>query len=147
MDAIFTQRIRKAGFKLVLLAVLASVMASEPALAQRRGHGHGHVRFGVGLYVGVPLFSYPYYYPPAYYYPPVYYPPVVLSQPAPPVYVEQSAVQPVQSSQQAAPQAAPQPTSQPAQNWWYFCAESDGYYPYVKQCAAGWQRVSPQPPG
>lgn len=141
----------KVSFRFLLLALLAGPMASTPALAQRHGHGHGHghghshVRFGIGINFGVPLFGYPYYYPPFYHYPAVYSP-VVLSQPAPPVYVEQS-VSHGQSYQQASPRPASQAAPQPAQNWWYFCAESNGYYPYVKQCAAGWQRVSPHPPG
>ena len=34
----------------------------------------------------------------------------------------------------------------PASAYWYYCAESKAYYPYVKHCPAGWQRVAPQPP-
>ncbi len=26
-----------------------------------------------------------------------------------------------------------------------YCAESKTYYPYVKECPGGWQRVTPQP--
>jgi hypothetical protein len=51
---------------------------------------------------------------------------VVVAPPAP-VFVERS------------PPAEP-----PAQVWWYWCAESRAYYPYVKECPAGWQRVAPQ---
>ena len=29
--------------------------------------------------------------------------------------------------------------------WWYWCAEAHAYYPYVKDCPGGWQRVPPQP--
>jgi hypothetical protein len=29
---------------------------------------------------------------------------------------------------------------------WYFCRESNGYYPYVKQCPGGWERVPARPP-
>ena len=28
---------------------------------------------------------------------------------------------------------------------WYFCRESNAYYPYVKQCPSGWTRVPAQP--
>jgi len=36
------------------------------------------------------------------------------------------------------------PAEAPAQVWWYWCNESRAYYPYVKECPAGWQRVAPQ---
>jgi hypothetical protein len=112
--------------------LLMGVLAAEPAFAW----GHSRVRFGV--FVGAPLigFGYPYYYPPygyaPYYYPPYYPAPMVQQQPT--VYVEQTP--------QAAPAAQP-----PAQStgYWYYCADSRAYYPYVKECPAGWQRVAPQP--
>jgi hypothetical protein len=109
--------------------IFAGIAVSGAALAQHHG---GHARFG--FYFGVPLFGpgyYPYYAPP-YYYPP-YYPPVVVPS-SPPAYVEQGSAQP-----------APAPGASP-EGWWYYCAESRTYYPYVKECAGGWQRVSPQPP-
>jgi hypothetical protein len=28
----------------------------------------------------------------------------------------------------------------------YYCENPQGYYPYVQQCASGWQRVSPNAP-
>ena len=107
-----------------LVALVLGLTLSGSALAW--GHHGSGVRFGV--VVGGPLWwgaGYPYYYPP-YYYPPAYYPPVVSS---PPAYVEQ-----------------PAPAVQP-QGYWYYCAAANGYYPYVKDCPAGWQRVAPQPPG
>jgi hypothetical protein len=112
-------------------AMLAGTVASGSALAQRPFHGGPRV--SVGFYVGAPY--YPYYYSP--YYRPYYYPPVVVVPATPPVYIEQAQPQP-------APQAAPQ---QPPAGWWYYCAEGQGYYPYVKQCPGGWQQVAPQPPG
>ena len=115
----------KTGRFLILLLGLA---ASGSAFAW----GHGGVRFG--FYVGVPIGA-PYWYYPPYAYPyPYYYPPVV-SVASPPVYVEQPG---------GAAQPAPAPA--PAQNYWYYCAASKAYYPYVKECAGGWQRVAPQPP-
>ena len=130
---------------LVLLFAAAATLSSASAAAQiRHGHRggpayhapHGHysphagVRFG--LFVTAPLwYGWPgYYYAPPHY----YYPPAVAPAPASPqTYVEQAP--PVQ----AAP-AAPQP------GYWYYCADARAYYPYVKECPAGWQRVSPQPP-
>lgn len=29
--------------------------------------------------------------------------------------------------------------------YWYYCAESKTYYPYVKQCPKGWIKVVPTP--
>jgi len=115
-----------------LVLVLFATLASSASMAQHRGHGHGHggnVRFGISL--GFPIYG-PRYYPAPYYaYPaPVYaYPPVVVAPSAPPVYIEQG----------TAPEAQ-------AQGDWYYCAVSNGYYPYVAECPAGWQRVPAQPP-
>jgi hypothetical protein len=94
-----------------------AIAASGNALADR---GHVHL----GLYFGVPVWG------PAYYAAPYYYPPVVAEPAAPPTYVEQGAVQ---------------AASWQAQGYWYYCADAKAYYPYVKQCPGGWQRVAPQP--
>ena len=79
-----------------------------------------------GVVVGAPF--YPWYYPPYYY----YYPPVVTVPAAPVTYVELGGARP-----------AP---SQPA-SYWYYCEASKTYYPYVKECPAGWMRVVPKAPG
>jgi hypothetical protein len=112
---------------LTSLLIMAGIIASSAALAQHHG---GHVHFGFTF--GVPLYGpayYPYYAPP-YYYPP-YYPPAVLPS-SPPAYIEQGSTQP-----------APAPGAS-SESWWYYCAESKTYYPYVKECPGGWQRVQPQ---
>jgi len=113
--------------RIILILVLA--VASTSVLANRghrHGHGHGGPRVSFGLHFGVPLFYHPWhYYPaPAYYYPAA---PVVVQPAAPPVYVERSDVVPEGAGS------------------WYFCRESNGYYPYVKQCPGGWTRVPAQP--
>lgn len=129
---------------LVVLFVAAATLVSLSAVAQvrhgyRHGPGyqgsgvhhapHGFVRFG--LFVGAPLW---YGWPGYHYAPPYYYPPTIATVPlSPQTYVEQA------PAAQAAP-AAPQP------GYWYYCADARAYYPYVKECPAGWQRVSPQPP-
>jgi len=96
------------------------------------GHGyHGHGYYGPG-YVGGWYGGYyfdpflPFYYPYYWYprsddyddsdYPHVYGPP---------------------PSEQPAPEAG---------HDWFFCKESKGYYPYVKTCPNGWQRVPAEPP-
>ena len=103
--------------------------------AGSRGHG-GHFsgggrfvpRFRTGVFIGAPLFApLPFYsYPLA----PYYDYPAPLMAPAAPVYIEQYPGQ-----------AEPQQSAD-----WYYCASTNGYYPYVKQCAEGWQRVPSQPP-
>ncbi len=107
------------------------------------GHHFGHrggVRFGLSL--GVPAFGYGYprpYYSPYYapsYYSPYDYPGSVVA--APPVYVEQG--------QTEEPAAEPRQGRQGRQGSWYFCRDSNSYYPYVQQCASEWERVAPRPP-
>ena len=114
------------------------------------GHGgnvrySGHSNVGVGVVVSPFWFSpgyysSPYYYPRSYYapyyapyyYSPYYYPPSVLTVPTePPVYIER------EDAAEPAPQASAS---------WYYCADPQGYYPYVEQCPGGWQAVPPRPP-
>ena len=86
------------------------------------GYGHGGYYGGFGLGFGY-YGGYPYY----------AYPPAVVTVPvAPPVYIQQAAPQPV--------------PPQPQANYWHYCNNPEGYYPYVKECPGGWQQVSPTPP-
>ena len=130
--------------KAALLSVLVvfATIASDTALARGGRVHHGGARFGVGVGVGVAVgslfwpgyyYSRPYYYNSYYspYYAP-YYSPMVVAPSQPQTYIEQGG---------AAPAADPA-----QQGYWYYCAESRTYYPYVKQCAGPWQRVAPQPP-
>ena len=64
-------------------------------------------------------YPYPYYYPP---YPAYYAPP-----PAPP------------------PQAPVQATGAPPPQYWYYCDNPQGYYPYVANCSSAWRQVTPTP--
>jgi hypothetical protein len=109
------------------LVILGGTLASAPAFA-----GHNSVHFGFAF--GFPGYGYspaPYGYPPAYpYYDPYYYPSYQYPT-GPATYIEQ-----------AAQPAPPQPQAQ----WWYYCAEARAYYPYIRECAGGWQHVSPIPP-
>jgi hypothetical protein len=126
---------RRIGRISILAALALAMMASVPAFARggrhhHHGGGHHHSSVSVGFAFGYPgYWGYPYpayaYYPPAYYYPPATY-----YSSSPPVYVERGdAYAPAERSQ----------------GYWYFCPEANAYYPYVKQCAGGWQKVSPQP--
>jgi hypothetical protein len=120
---------------LTAMVILLGLAASAPALAWRGG---GHVRFGV--FIGAPFYAPWYGYPAPYYYPPAYYPPTYYQPASPPTYIEQG-------EPQAAPAQAPaQAQSQGSQGYWYYCADAKAYYPYVKECPGGWQRVAPQPP-
>jgi hypothetical protein len=111
-----------------ILSLVAGLLTSGIANADR-GHWGGHSHVGIGFYFGAPYYPYPYYaYPYAYPYP--YYPPVVVAPQSPPAYIEQGDQE--QSAQQ--------------DNYWYHCASPEGYYPYVKKCPGGWEKVIPEPP-
>ena len=106
-------------FLLVLLIGFAGASQAGP-----RGHHGGHAYFG---------FSFSPYWGPWYSAPPVYYqPPVVVEVPARPAFY------------QTAPAVAPTVVAPPA-NYWYYCEPAQAYYPYVKQCPSGWQKVPAQP--
>jgi hypothetical protein len=144
------------NIKLMCLTIgLLAIIANDSIFARGSGsgggsghsgsshsHGHSHIGISVGGYYGPGFYGYggygyggygygyPYYYPP-FYYPPAYaYPPTVIAPSAPPVYIQQEQPQPIQ----------------PQSNYWYYCQDPEGYYPYVKNCPGGWQPVSPQPP-
>jgi hypothetical protein len=108
-----------------------SVMLTAAAASSSAWAHHFHYGPHVGVYVG-PAFGWGWYEP--YYYPP---PPVVVVPATPPTYVEQAPPQEVQP-------AAPQNDS--PSGYWHYCPKPEGYYPYVKQCPRGWQRVAPRPP-
>ena len=125
--------------KYIALTLFLSIL-STTVLAH--GHRHSHLSIGLGyygsgFYGGYGLggygygygFGYPFYYPPAY-----AYPPTVVVPTTPPVYIQQQQALPVQPAQ-------------PQTNYWYYCQNPDGYYPYVKNCPGGWLQVAPQPPG
>ena len=118
---------------LTLLALFASSVVSAHG-------GYNSFNFGINLghypgYYGYSAFGYqdPFFYPPVDIDPrtvvvPLTAPPVVIPS-APPVYTQQE----TRSSMQ-------QQT-----NYWHYCSDSDGYYPYVKECPGGWLQVAPNP--
>jgi hypothetical protein len=117
----------RSGAFAVLVAVV-SVFGTEAALAHHRSHSH--VSVGVGFGFGYPYWGPgwwgpwgPWYYPGPYYYPA----PAVVVPSQPVTYIEKG--------------SAPA-----AESWWYYCDASKSYYPYVKECPSGWQRVPPAPP-
>ncbi|MCC6534688.1 MAG: hypothetical protein IT531_19235 [Burkholderiales bacterium] len=119
------------------LAALFLITASSAAMADRGryyGHGHSHSRVHLGFVFGAPLwYPGPAYYPPypySYSYPA--YPPAVIVPPAPRVYIERDEAMVAQEN---------------APGYWYYCRDSQTYYPYVKQCATPWERVPAAPQG
>lgn len=102
----------------------------------RPGYGYGH-GYGWGLSVGLPLYGSGYYYPGYSSYPYGYsgyaYPGAGYTYPSlSGEYIEQAASQPPPPAQ--------------TQGDWYFCAGSNAYYPYARECPEGWQRVPSIPP-
>jgi hypothetical protein len=129
---------------MLLVLMMALVVVAQPAVADRGrpggyhghnsyhgyggyhghgGHDGGHV--GIGVYLGPgwwgPAWWGPYPYTPYYPYPPA---PIVIQQPSNEIYVQQ------------APQAD-------ETSYWYYCRESQGYYPDVQRCPGGWLKVVP----
>ncbi len=103
-------------------AVAATLLLGASVAA----YGHGSVHWSVGI--GVPG---PWYYPAPAYAPYPYYPPAVVVPPAPSAYVEQA---PTGSY-----------STRPVQSFYYYCAASKSYYPYVRDCPGGWEQVPTQP--
>jgi hypothetical protein len=91
------------------------------------GGGHSGNRFywGGSVWLG-PGYFYGPRYPYGWGYPYPYYagPPVVIPQ-QPPVYLQRE---------------------QPESNYWYYCQNPQGYYPYVQSCPGGWMKVVPETP-
>ena len=86
------------------------------------GHFSGGIWFGPGWGLWDPFLSPPYqYYGYRYYAPP-------------------TIVVPQQPEEYILP--APQ---QPETNYWYYCKDRQGYYPYIDRCPTGWMKVVPTP--
>ena len=117
---------------IIVLVAVASGIVSSAALARgghHRYHHHSHSGLSLGFVFGGPLW----YFAPAYSYPysyPYAYPPAVVVNPAPRVYVERD-------------EEVLARTSSPG--YWYYCRESNVYYPYVRECAGPWERVPARP--
>jgi outer membrane protein OmpA-like peptidoglycan-associated protein len=94
----------------------------------RRGGGGGAVLFGAGFYD--PFWSFDYGYP--YYdgYPYDVPSPAVGPEALPPDYLP-----------------PPEGNGPPPEQFWYYCDDPQGYYPYVVFCSHDWQPVPATPPG
>ncbi|HWR91636.1 MAG TPA: hypothetical protein VN300_04385 [Desulfobacterales bacterium] len=112
---------------IVLLALLLAIPWMSYAGHGYHGHGHhGGTRVFIG---GSYWFGPPPFWGPRYYYGgPVYYaPPPVIVQPST-GYIERG---------------------QEEAEYWYYCENPQGYYPYIRSCPGGWMKVVPDtvPPG
>jgi hypothetical protein len=95
----------------------------------------GHTRVVVGASIS---FGYPVHWGPYPWRAPRYYwgRPVVVLRPhpyyyaAPPIIIEQQPPVYVQQDEQQA-------------DYWYYCQNPAGYYPYVQTCPEGWMKVVP----
>ncbi len=115
------------------LLLLYVVPTTSMAHTFQRSHHFHHVqpRAGVGFYYGPS-----WYYPPTFNYPPYGPSPYIVQQPAPPtVYIERN-IAPIDPGAYTSRQ----------DSYWYFCAPSNTYYPYVRECAEPWQKVQTVPP-
>lgn len=85
----------------------------------------------VGIYYGAPAYwgGWPYAWAAPY---PYWTAPVVIGAAAAPLVYT--------------PPAAP-PVAPPADNYWYYCIQPAGYFPYVRDCDQPWLKVVPQAPG
>ena len=111
--------------RLLIAAMVVLLLGSmTESGADGRHSGHGGGRVSVGVWLGPGWWGPPYY--------PLYYP---YYQPEQRIVIEQP-----EMYVQPAPQAEEQ------QNYWYYCKDPQGYYPYVKQCPSGWMKVVPSPP-
>ena len=122
--------------KLVVLSVSALAVLGSTLAEARPFHRHGGGRallyaapfIAAGAYLASRPYYRPYYEPRPFYYPaPTYY--------SPPVYIEQ----PTQYYVPPQSQVQPQPD-----NSWYYCVDSQAYYPNVQSCPGGWQRQAPR---
>jgi len=110
--------------------------------AGARSHSGGahvhHRRSAVGHVARVPIVvaSPRWYYSPGYYYghDPYYYPLAAYAPEQDVVFVEQAAPDPLPSARAQ------------ADSYWYYCTDSNTYFPYVQTCATPWQRVVPYAP-
>jgi hypothetical protein len=112
----------------VLMLVFAAALPAHARDGHRGGRG-GHSEFVLhgGVWIGPPWWGGPWWWGPPYYpyYPYYPYPPSVEETP---VYVQ-----------------PPAQEQQDEGDYWYYCTNPQGFYPYVKQCPKGWLRVIPTP--
>ena len=155
----------------LVTSLLAFVLAIAPVMSAAAGGRHGGGHYGGGYYGGgghygggpfwgfagaivataAAVITAPIAIAAAVAQAPLYYPPGPAYAGAPPVYYNTPTAGPGSAATPAyhsPPQVASYyaPASPQPQGEWYYCANSNSYYPYVRDCPAGWQRVPAQPP-
>ena len=125
---------RKKGILVLTLAILLVMIAGDVLAqrgsrssgrgshAQRHHSGHHHHHRHSRSYTS---FGFMYNMSPGYY--PWYGSSVVA------IPVERGPVSYIQRSEGDAP----------AENYWFYCSQPQGYYPWVKECQGSWQRIRP----
>lgn len=128
--------------RVTAIAALATVMATASFDADAGGgrRHHHHHRAHIGVFIAAPLLLAPFWVSPRPYYhaPVVVRERVIVREPLV-FYDEHGNPVPPDRPQAAVPPRAAAPT-------WFFCPDSQAYYPYVQDCASPWQRVVPHPP-
>lgn len=104
---------KKIGLGFLALFFVACLLV-EGADARRHGHHRGR---DSRIYFGFPIIVGPQWYPYRHY-------------PEPPIIVEQ-------------PTVYVQPPPREEINYWYYCEDPKGYYPYINRCPGGWMKVLP----
>jgi len=89
-----------------------------------------HVHDRVDFFIDPPYSQPKFYYWPYYTFQPYYASPSIIMPSGPPAYIDQGTVPTIQSF---------------GPNSWDYCSSPAGYYPYVQECSAGWQRIEPHP--
>ena len=110
---------------IITIIGLLLVLGIFSGLLYARGGGHFYHGAGPRVYIGG-YFGFPYYYPYGHYrYP---YPDPLPYNPD--LYTD----------------TTPRDIEPPQQYYWYYCNDSQTYYPYVTSCPSGWVKVVPIPP-
>jgi len=112
-----TGLLRLPSFWFILVVLVSCLPGTSLA------HGRVHLGFHFGS------LWWPSLYPP-------YHETVVVERQVPLVYIEKD--KPQASSNNAA-------STTVGINYWYYCAKVEKYYPYVRTCPSGWDRVSAKP--
>lgn len=134
---------------LVLLGGMTNAMADRrppPRPSGGRGHRppprrpppapprHHHTHTSFGFVIGGPLWSSPVYSPYYSYYPyGSYYP-----YPSQTIVIQSSPTRYIEKNENS-------DAGQDAGQYWYYCPNPKGYYPYVQKCNVNWQKVIPFP--
>jgi hypothetical protein len=113
---------KKISLGVLALMVLALVIPFSIHAGKTKVFVGGSFWVGPPPYWGPP--SGPSFWGPRYYYgAPVFYGPPPVVVPQPPVYIQRGSED---------------------SDYWYYCENPQGFYPYIKSCPGGWLKVVPE---